>query len=198
MNQLKARTRIWQTATFRLALVFSVIFGIGSAALLAMLDYGITRAAEQELEDSLRSQMAIMRADANLEGGAALVEVLAEHHASGDPSPYSYLVITPDGRRFNAGLPEDMTIVEGIHRISVPSTNSRPGKGGEMMDLQVLADTAADGTLMAVARATSQLDELRNGLHRIAIAGGVGLTILAILAGLALGWARAPEAIGLS
>ena len=180
-------TRLWQTAIFRLAIVYALIFGAGGAALLVALDFGIARVAEQELEDSLRSQMAIMRADANLEGGMALVGVLRGHHESGDPSPYNYFVLTPDGTRFNAGLPDTIPTEEGLHRISVPSANARPGVGNEIMDLMILVERARDGTLMGVARNTSQLDELGAGLHRVALVGGIGLTVLAVVGGLALG-----------
>lgn len=187
MTRTRRRTRLWQTATFRLALAFSLIFGIGSAALLFALDISMSRAAAEELEDSLRSQMAIMRADANLEGAEALIGILESHHASGDPSPYVYLVILPDGRRFNAGLPEDISLEIGLHRISVPATDSRPGKGDETMDMLVLADRAQDGAMMAVGRAASTLDKLTAGLHRIALIGGAGLILLAAVAGLVMG-----------
>ena len=50
--------------------------------------------------------MAIMRADAQLEGSQALANILAEHVRTDTVSRYRYLVIPPEGPRFNSGLPE--------------------------------------------------------------------------------------------
>ncbi|MCC6920101.1 MAG: HAMP domain-containing histidine kinase [Alphaproteobacteria bacterium] len=178
--------RIWQTATFRLAVILSLIFGLGSAAVLLALDFSMARAAQSELEDSLENQMAIMRADIDAEGSDALIEMLEGHRKGGSPTQYAYLVHTPDGGRYVAGLPADLPESDGFSRVSVhPAT---PRGGETTIDMLVLSARGSDGTFLAVGRETSALDKLRDSLHLIALVGGGGLAVLAVATGLVLGY----------
>lgn len=186
MTRADGRPRIWQTATFRLAVILSLIFGLGSAAVLLALDYSMARAAQSELEDSLENQMAIMGADIDAEGSEALIEMLEGHRKGGSPTQYAYFVHTPDGARFVSGLPADLPERDGFSRVSA---SPAPPRGGEAaIDMLVLAARGSDGTFLAVGRETSALDKLRDSLHLIALVGGGGLAILAVATGLVLGY----------
>lgn len=170
-----------------MAAVFASIFGVGAAAMLVMLDFGVARFAEAELHGALRHQMAIMRADAQLEGSQALANILAEHVRTDTVSRYRYLVIPPAGPRFNSGLPEAAIGVEGFGTIEAPSSDvSSIGRQAEVRML-VLTERMADGSFMAVGRESYPLDELRTGLHKIAIWGSLALMVLAVVAGLFTG-----------
>ncbi len=117
---------LWRTATFRLAILFAAIFGAGAAALLAVLDFGIARYAEDELRNALQHQMAIMRADAQLEGGVALARTLAEHGRTDRISRYRYLVVA-NGAAFNSGIPTAAVNISGFGTMEAPATDvSRP------------------------------------------------------------------------
>ncbi len=178
---------IWQTATFRLAAIFALIFGIGSAILLLVLDIAIARFAEDEIRDALNHQMAIMRADVKLEGGSALANVLKTHSNSDKLGRYKYLVIPSSGPLFSNGLPETVTAIEGFDRLNIPNTQDKLGKTQENISYLVLTERTVDGTFLAVGRDTSPLEELRIGLNHYALLAGIGLILLSILAGSILG-----------
>ncbi|MBP2160427.1 MULTISPECIES: ATP-binding protein [Asticcacaulis] len=185
MNPFKRLLVLWSTATFRLAAVFTLIFGVGSAILLLVLNMAVSRFAEQEIRQALQHQMAIMRADVNLEGGAALANVLNEHSLNDDISRYSYYVVAPDGKVFSSGLPAEVARATGFSRIVIPveTADGQPEPGTFM----VLTERARDGTFMAVGRDTYSLQQLRDGLNNVALWGGLGLIILAVGAGTTAG-----------
>lgn len=176
-------TRLWRTATFRLAVVGASIFGIGAAAILVLLDFGIARFAEQELRGALRHQMAIMRADATLEGGAALVKILGEHVRTDRINRYRYLVVPPSGNVFNSGLPENARQIHGFGIARATADDLPSIRSESPVEMLVLTERMADGTFIAVGRENYPLDDLRAGLHRVALWGGLSLILLAIVAG---------------
>lgn len=187
MRRIKPLSVLWRTAAFRLAAVFASIFGLGAATMLVLLDFGIARFAEEELRNALRHQMAIMRADAQLEGGSALTNILAEHVRTDRVSRYRYLVIPPSGPRFNSGIPEGAIHIDGFGITEAVADDIPSIRDRSPVEMLVLTERIADGTFMAVGRESYALDELRTGLHRIAIGGGLALVLLAIAAGLITG-----------
>lgn len=178
---------LWRTFAFRLAVVFASIFGFGAAGMLLLLDFGIARVAEDELHNALRHQMAIMRADAQIEGGPALARVLAEHVRTDRVSRYRYLVVPASGPRFNSGIPEDAARIDGFGSIQVPVSDVSSIGRYSRVGMLVLTSRMPDGTFMAVGRESYPLDELRTGLHRIATWGSLILVLLAVAAGATTG-----------
>ncbi len=187
MFRARRMAGLWRTAAFRLAIVFASIFGVGAAAMLLLLDFGIARFAEEELRNALRHQMAIMRADAQLEGGAALANILAEHVRTDTVNRYRYLVIPPSGERFNSGLPESAIGIEGFGTAEVPAEDIASLAAHNPMEMLVLAERLADGTFMAVGRESYPLDDLRAALHQIALWGSIALILLAAIAAMIAG-----------
>jgi signal transduction histidine kinase len=187
---LKRRARqggsLWRTATIRLAIVFASIFGVGATALLILLDIGIARFAQEEVHSALRHQMAIMRADAQIEGGAALAKVLAEHVRTDTVNRYRYLVVPTRGAPFNSGIPEAAERVEGFGRIEVLPNDLDVGNQGRV-GMLVLTERLPDGTLLVVGRESLPLDDLRSVLNRVAFWSSVALILLAIAAGMIAG-----------
>jgi signal transduction histidine kinase len=177
-NRNRAPARLWQTTTFRLAIVFAAVFGVGTALLLLVLDVAVGRFAEETARDALRDQVAVLVADANAEGGAALIASLREHVEGGQPERFSYLVIAPSGDRLSSGLPPSVEGVHGETSLHVPITNGR--RTEETVEVIVLTDRAADGTFVAVGRDTYALEELRQWLHRLAAFGGLAIVLLAL------------------
>lgn len=187
MLPIRRISTLWRTAAVRLAIIFASILGIGATVMLFLLDFGIARFAENELQDALRHQMAIMRADAQLEGGGALAKVLAEHVRTDTISRYHYLVIPPTGPAFNSGLPEDVLDIDGFGSIEAPASDVSSISGHSRIGMLVLTERVADGTFMAVGRENAHLNQLREGLNRIAIWGSLFLILLAIATGLTTG-----------
>lgn len=187
MNRNRPRARLWQTTTFRLAVLFATIFGIGSAALLVVLDLAVADFAEETARDALRDQMAVLKADANAEGGLALISALREHVEGGLPERFSYVVIAPTGERLDAGLPRAVETISGWGELRIPTREEQPGPDPYNINLIVLTDRASDGTFIAVGRDDYALSELREWLHKLAVWGGSAMVLLALLGGVAAG-----------
>lgn len=187
MRANRRRTAIWRTAAFRLALVFAAIFGVGAALLLVLLDYSVARHAEAELRSALRHQMGIMRADAQLEGGDALVNILTEHVRTDTISRYRYLVIPVSGPRFESGVPETATGIDGFGVVAVTASDATAMGRSNSVEILVYTERLADGTFMAVGREVYPLRDLRVGLNRVALMGSIALMLLAGVAGLVAG-----------
>lgn len=187
MNRNRVPVRLWQTATFRLAVVFALVFGLGTAVLLVVLDVAVGRFAQETARDALRDQVAVLVADANAEGGAALIAALREHVSGGQPERFSYRVVAPGGERLEAGLPASVETITGWGQSHVPVAPSEAEEASGEIEIYVLTARARDGTFIAVARDTYALAELQQWLRRLAWWGGSALALLALLAGMGVG-----------
>ncbi len=187
MNRNRSPARLWQTTTFRLALVFALVFGVGTAVLLAALDVAVGRFAEETARDALRDQVAVLVADASAEGGAALIASLREHVAGGQPERFSYRVVAPDGQRLEAGLPASVETMQGWGRFRVPVAPAEADEASGSIEVYVLTARARDGTFIAVGRDTYALAELRQWLRGLAWWGGSALVLLALAGGVGFG-----------
>ncbi len=177
---------LWTTASLRLALTFSAIFGLGGVGLVAAIDFGLLRFAEAEVREDLSHQMAIMQSDAEREGGAALIAVLESQSRNREARRYLFLVITPDGQTFSNGLTRAAVNNDGFRRNF--ATKGRPTRWPDQRpNMLVLSRTMADGTLLGIGRDTQHLDELRGGIRTFALWGVLAVIALALATGLAMG-----------
>lgn len=187
MNRNRPPARLWQTTTFRLAVVFALVFGLGTAALLTTLNVAVGRFAEETARDALRDQVAVLVADANAEGGSALIASLREHVSGGQPERFSYRVVSPAGERLEAGLPASIETMRGWGRLRVPVAPGEADEASGSIEVFVLTAQARDGTFIAVGRDTYALAELRQWLRRLAWWGGSALVLLALAGGVGFG-----------
>lgn len=178
---------LWSTASLRLALAFSVIFGLGGAVLFAGVDFGLVRFAEAEVRTALNHQMAIMHDDVARLGADGVVEMLESQARNREARRYLFLVVTPEGRTFSNGLTRAAVNPEGFrHNMATKPRAARwPDQRPNML---VLSHTEPDGTLLAIGRDTQHLDELRSGIRAFALWGGLAVIALAVLAGLTMGY----------
>lgn len=181
------RPTIWSTASLRLAAGFSLFFGLGGAALVGGIDYGLMRFAEAEVRDGLTHQMQVMRADADRHGGAELVRELNAQPRNRDARRYLLLVSTPDGETFSNGLTRQAVNDTGFRR-NLPTKARQKRWPDQAPNMLVLSARSSDGTLLAVGRDTQHLDELRGGIRSFAVISGLALLALALLGGLTFGW----------
>ncbi|MEG0818353.1 MAG: HAMP domain-containing sensor histidine kinase, partial [Brevundimonas sp.] len=177
---------IWSTAGLRYAVAFSLLFGLGAAAMVAGVDYGLMRFAEAEVRDGLSHQMEVMRADADRHGTAALVQELNAEARNRDARRYLLLVEAPDGSTFSNGLTRLAVNATGFRR-NLPN-KARPARWPDQTpNMMTLSARAADGGLLAVGRDIQHLEELRGGIRRFALWSGLTLILLALAGGWASG-----------
>ncbi|MGE3866556.1 MAG: ATP-binding protein [Hyphomonadaceae bacterium] len=168
-------------------MVFALVFGVGAALLLFVLDWGIAHFAEKEMKQALTHQMELMLADANLEGSEALANVLTEQARTTALHRYTYAVISADGTALVSELPQSVREISGFGLVETSSSGAFGGPGRSSGQIMVLTGQAGDGGLIAVGRDTQPLQALRVHLNTIALWGGLGLVLLAMLAGLIAG-----------
>ncbi|MPT48207.1 MAG: HAMP domain-containing histidine kinase [Sphingobium sp.] len=178
---------LWSTASLRLALAFSVIFGLGSAILIIGVDYGLLRFAEDEVRHDLNHQMEVMRDGVARVGPEGLIRRLEAQRRNRDARRYLFLVVTPQGHSFSNGLTRAAVNDEGF-RQNIGTTKRPTRFPDQKPNMLVLSQTLQDGTLLAIGRDTQHLDELRGGIRAFALWSGVGIIVFAIIAGLAIGY----------
>jgi len=176
------RPSVWSTASLRYAAAFSALFGLGAAAIVAGVDYGMLRFAEAEVREGLSHQMEVMRADADRRGGAALVAELNAQARNRDARRYLLLVEAPDGSTFSNGLTR-LAVNDSGFRRNLPTKARQTRWPDQAPIMLVLSDHAADGALLAVGRDIQHLDELRGGVRRFALWSGFSLILLALAGG---------------
>lgn len=187
----KNRTRVkassvWSTTGLRYAAAFSLLFGLGAAVMIAGVDYGLMRFAEAEVRDGLNHQMAVMRADADRHGTAALVQDLNAEARNRDARRYLLLVEAPNGSTFSNGLTRLAVNATGF-RHNLPN-KARPARWPDQTpNMMTLSARAADGGLLAVGRDIQHLDELRGGIRHFALWSGLAVILLALAGGWASG-----------
>ena len=186
-NRTRARaSSVWSTTGLRYAAAFSLLFSLGAAVMVAGVDYGLMRFAEAEVRDGLNHQMAVMRADADRHGTAALVQDLNAEARNRDARRYLLLVEAPNGNTFSNGLTRLAINATGF-RHNLPN-KARPARWPDQTpNMMTLSARAADGGLLAVGRDIQHLDELRGGIRRFALWSGLALILLALAGGGASG-----------
>lgn len=177
---------LWSTASMRLALTFSVIFGLGSALLIVGVDYGLFRFIEAEVRGDLGHQMAIMRDDEARLGGDDLITMLESQARNREARRFLFLVIAKDGRSFSNGLTRQAVNDEGFRRNF--ATKGRATRWPDQRpNMLVLSHTTPGDTLLAIGRDTQHLDELLGGIRTFALWSVLAALALALIAGLVSG-----------
>ena len=179
--------RIFNTATFRLAMAFTVVFVAGVFALLLVLQWAIGSYARQATDDALRSEMALVQAESARQDEAALARELAVKARSRLGRPLLYLIIGPDRRILGGDLPAAVAGAPGFGQATLPAPADARETDDETMTIRTLAERAADGGMLVVGRSTYALDELNESLGQVTLWGGAGLTLMAIAGGLVAG-----------
>lgn len=186
-RRIKARTpSVWSTTGLRYAAAFSLLFGLGAAAMVVAVDYGLIRFAEAEVRDGLSHQMEVMRADADRHGTANLVQELNAEPRNRDARRYLLMVEAPQGEIFSNGLTR-LAINNAGFRHNLPTKSRSRRWPDQAPNMMTLSSRAADGGLLAVGRDIQHLDELRGGIRRFALWSGLALIVLALAGGWASG-----------
>ena len=179
--------RILRTATFRLAMAFTVVFVAGVFALLLVLQWAIGSYASQATDDALRSEMALVQAESVRQDEPALAREFGLKAQSAVGRPLLYLIAGPDRRIYGGNLPAAALARLGFGQVLLPAPVDARENDDETMTIRTLADRAADGGVLVVGRSTYALDELNESLGQVTLWGGVGLTLMAIVGGLVAG-----------
>jgi signal transduction histidine kinase len=179
-------SRFARTATFRLALVYAVIFGISSLLLFGFLYWRISVYGLEQLRSAIDLEMSVLIEEGRRSGIDRLREEVDRLGGSAESRSNYYLLQDPRGRSVAGNLP-GMTPRSGLFEFTIapPATSAtRPGRGGLSL---FRGSILPDGSFLAIGRPLSELDDLNRLVLRALLAAVLVTAVLALAGGLMLG-----------
>jgi signal transduction histidine kinase len=189
-----ALPRILRTATFRLALLYAVLFGISAVVLFATLYWSMTGYATQQIRVAVKAEVASLVDSARNEGIEHLAQTIEQRRGGPDQHSSYYLLLDATGQQIAGNIPT-VAPIAGWREFGAPESDG--GDEGEEDDTILgFGLLLPRGGFLLVGHDTEQLRELRELIIRaFSWAGGVTVG-LALLGGatLSLGFLRRIEA----
>lgn len=178
--------RSLRTATFRLALLYAVIFGLSALTLFAFLHWRLTGYLTDQIRNAIAAEMSFLAKENSLEGLNDLVVIVDTRANAADSASSYYLLQSAAGERLAGNLPP-LPVVEGEFRRPVEPLNSGRLQRDPNEEALFQGHVLADGSYVAIGRDLNDVQDLSRVING-AIATAVGLTaVLAAAGGLLLG-----------
>ena len=172
-------TRLLRSASFRLALVYAVLFIVSAGALFATVYVTASAAMQNDMSAVLRTE-ALQLAEVHRRGGlAGLAEQIARRMNFRTRGPIFYLLQAPNRRVVVGNLP-GMPPVNGV--IDFVPERSTAEAEEERPKLMGFGITLSDGSFLLVAQDANRLADMQHAITR-AFAWAGGLTLLLAIAG---------------
>ena len=162
------------TSTFRLTLVFGLVFAAGMAALLALVYLQTARELTGRSDRILRAQAAALRAVP----AAGLPGVIHDQAAAGRDSLSYAALFASDGDRVAGDVTRPRTLLPGV---AADATDSRTGR-----PLRLLAIPTPAGETILVGRDLSQITDFRHTILAILLWTGALVAVAEVLVGVLL------------
>ena len=165
---------IRQTSTFRLSVVFGVIFAAGMIALLALVYVQTARELTARSDHILRTEAATLLAAPP----DRLPRIIAEENG-GSPANLSYIaLIAADGERVVGNIAPPPGLRSGSALDTRDRTTGKP--------IRLFAVRTGNDETLIVGRDVSQIDSLRDTIRAILLWTGVAIVIAGFAIGVAL------------
>jgi signal transduction histidine kinase len=191
-----ALPRVLRTATFRLALLYAVLFGISAVVLFTTLYWSMTGYATQQIRVAIKAEVASLVDNARNQGIGHLAQTIKQRLGGPDQHSSYYLLLDATGQQIAGNIPT-MTPIAGWREFGAPeSDGGDEGEEDENRTILGFGLLLPRGGFLLVGHDTEQLRELRELIIRaFSWAGGVTVG-LALLGGatLSLGFLRRLEA----
>ncbi|MDP2331615.1 MAG: ATP-binding protein [Reyranella sp.] len=173
-------TRILRSASFRLPLIYAVLFMVSAGALFATVYYTATAAMQADMAAVLRTE-ALQLTEIHRRGGLpGLAEQIARRMNFRTRGPIFYLLQAPNRRVVVGNLP-GMPPVNGVIDF-VPQPDAAEPETGQSPKLTGYGLTLSDGSFLLVAQDANRLSDMQRAIVR-AFAWAGGLTLLLAIAG---------------
>lgn len=177
--------RVLRTATFRLGLLYVVLFGASAIVLFATLYWSMTRYAAGQIRVDVEAEVATLTAEARYVGLGQLAQTIAERLSVPEGRSARYLLLDTDGRQIAGNLPP-IPVRAGWSKFTPPaSVDHKDGEDEEERKIIGFALSLPKGGLLFVGHDTEQLVELRE-LVVGAFAWASGVTLGLALLGAAV------------
>jgi len=175
--------KVLSSAAFRLALVFAAVFAGGAITLVVAFDAAVQTYAEDSTRRELQDETALLLSEAQLEGPKALSALIVRRQAAVGGGQFRYLLLDAAGHRVTGGLPMQVA-KEGPAQVTLPQPpDPTEFPSEESSTVRTFGARLADGSLLVVGRDSFALDELAEWVDRVTLWSGVGIAVLALIAG---------------
>ena len=173
--------RTLRSGPFRLALLFAAIFAVGSMVLVVAVETAVTAYSQQVTADTLTTEAARL-ANIDRQAGIAGVVIAIGERAASRQRPFQYLLTDKAGRKIAGELPKS---AGGIGWTTIKVTNAAVGNdpADEAVPMKTYGVPLSSGGKLVVGSDTYDVQELREWLDAVALWSGIGITVLALIAG---------------
>jgi signal transduction histidine kinase len=185
-----------RTTSFRLALLYALLFGGSAIVIFAVIYWTATSAMSDQLDAGLDAERAALDERYRAGGTDALSSAIAERMAQ-PAHPFRYLLEDAAGRVVVGDFPNIPPLRVGRSEIELPIATSTGDVDQEQKWYRTLGTAFSDGGFLFLGQDAHALDELREFLLG-AFGWGAGATlVLAVLGSMAMstGVLRRVEAI---
>ena len=173
--------RTIRSGPFRLALLFAAIFAIGSIALVIAVETAVASYSQQVTSDTLTTETGRLAIIARRSGTRGVAIAILDRAASHQRA-FRYLLTDKAGQHLVGDLPQSADNI-GWTTISI----AEPATGGDPPDepapMKTYGMALPDGGRVVVASDIYEVQELREWLDTVALWSGIGVTLLALIAG---------------
>jgi signal transduction histidine kinase len=169
-------SEVWRTTTFRLSLLYGLLFATGAVALLALVYMRSAVYLTQRVDRILDAQAS---AEMTLPPSALSQTINDALIVNGRASVFA--LFTPDGARLTGNLPALPPGLKPDGRpVEIPATSDFPASA------RLLARRLPSGDILVVGRDINQLREIRRILASALIWSGVFIIVAGLACGVAL------------
>ncbi|HWU96036.1 MAG TPA: HAMP domain-containing sensor histidine kinase, partial [Sphingomonas sp.] len=176
--------RLLVSGAFRFAIALALVFALGAAALLAVVEHSVSAYAVEAAGDSILAEHDVLVNEFRVSGRPELVAAIKRHAQAVREDQFHYLLVDAAGARL-AGSLSASAARTGWHEFDVWDTDE--GASGRSAPVMAFGARLSDGALLVVANDISDLRDLQTGLRGSTIAFGALIAFLALAGGLLVG-----------
>lgn len=176
--------RLLVSGAFRFAIALTLVFALGAAALLAIVEHSVSAYAVEAAGDGILAEHDVLVDEFATRGRAELVATMNRHARAVREDQFHYLLMDKAGARLAGSLPATAART-GWHEFEV--WDSDEGGSGRQVPVMAFGARLSDGALLVVANDISDLRDLRSGLRLSTVTFGILISLLALAGGLLVG-----------
>lgn len=173
--------RTIRSGPFRLALLFAAIFAVGSIVLVLAIETAVAAYAQQVTSDALTNEAARLAAIDRRVGTVGVAIAIRDRSAPRQLA-FRYLLADKAGKRLAGDLPQSAGVLGWSTAIVAEQAiaGETPDEPGP---IKTYGSTLASGARLVIGSDTHDVQELREWLDAVALWSGLGVTVLALIAG---------------
>jgi hypothetical protein len=163
--------RVFRTATFRLALLYAVLFGVSALVVFGIIYWTMTTYAARQMRDEIEAEISALVAEAKTEGIDHLTRTIERRILTSPRSSNYYLVQDTSGQELAGNLPP---LPRAVGWLTLPSPATNDDRDPDEAGILAFGVTLPRNAYLLVGRAAHPLQELDELDHPCLRLGGCG------------------------